>query len=237
MRIIPAIDIINGACVRLTKGDYNSTKVYTQDVLKLAQEYQKAGIRYLHLVDLDAAKQKKLVNFSLVGKICKATDLKVDYGGGISTKNDLDRLFDAGVSQVNVGSVAIKNPKTFIDWLNHFGPEKMILSADAYMGKLKTDAWENQTDIDVLSFIKKLEQEGLKYVVCTDISKDGLLSGPSLELYQNILKNSQVKLVASGGVSSIQDVLTLREVGCDATIIGKAIYENHLSIDEIVDIC
>jgi len=237
MRIIPAIDIINGACVRLTKGDYNSTKVYTQDVLKLAKEYQKAGIRYLHLVDLDAAKQKKLINFALVERICKATDLKVDYGGGISTKNDLDRLFAAGVSQVNVGSVAIKNPKTFIDWLNHFGPEKMILSADAYGGKLKTDAWEYQTDIDVLSFIKKLEHEGLKYVVCTDISKDGLLSGPSLELYQNILKNSQVKLVASGGVSTKEDVLTLREIGCDAAIIGKAIYENYLSIDEIVDIC
>jgi phosphoribosylformimino-5-aminoimidazole carboxamide ribotide isomerase len=237
MRIIPAIDIINGACVRLTKGDYSKTKVYSQDVLSLAQEYQKSGIRFLHLVDLDAAKQKKLVNFSLVKKICKQTKLIVDYGGGISSKEDIERLFDAGVSQVNIGSMAIKKRNTFIEWLNHFGPDKIILSADADQSKLKLDAWESKTDLDVIKFIKDLEMEGLQYVVCTDIAKDGLLEGPSFELYKKILDNSNIKLVASGGVSSKKDLLSLRKLGCNGAIIGKAIYENYLSIEEIAELC
>ena len=237
MRIIPAIDIINGECVRLTKGDYLSKKVYTKDILSVAKEYEKKGIRYLHVVDLDAAKNKELSNLSIVDTICSKTSLRVDYGGGISKESDLDRLFDIGVSQVNIGSLAVQNKDLFREWLSKYGPDKIILSADTLNGQLRTNAWTSQTKLNAISFIKQLEEDGLKYVVCTDIEKDGLLTGPSFMLYQEILAQTNVKLVASGGVSSISDLVKLDEQGCDGAIIGKAIYEDYLSIEELVELC
>lgn len=237
MRLIPAIDIINGECVRLTRGDYNRKTSYSFDVPSLAKVYEQKGIKYLHVVDLDAAKSKSLVNFSLVETICKETSLQVDYGGGISSAEDIRRLLNAGVAQVNVGSIALKDKALFLKWLYQFGPDKIVLSADALHGKMRADAWTRETEIEVLDFIKNIEAEGLKYVVCTDIAKDGLLSGPSFKLYNQILAEASLKLIASGGVSTKEDILRLKKIGCDGAIIGKALYENYLSISEIVGLC
>lgn len=237
MRIIPAIDIINGECVRLTRGDYNQKTSYSYNVPNLAKRYENKGVKYLHLVDLDAAREKNLVNFSLVEKVCKQTNLKVDYGGGINSADDIKRLLDVGVDQVNIGSVALKDKALFLNWLYQFGPDKIVLSADTLDGKLRADAWTRETEIEIIDFIKNVEAEGLKYAVCTDIAKDGLLSGPSLNLYRQILAETKVNLIASGGVSTKEDILQLKEIGCEGAIIGKALYENHLSILEIVELC
>ena len=237
MRIIPAIDIIGGSCVRLTQGQYQEKTIYSSDVLSLAKHYEQHGIQYLHLVDLDAAKEKRLVNISLIQSICEETNLIVDYGGGITSAEDINKLFDLGVSQVNIGSMAVKDSSRFFKWLYRFGPEKIVLSADVKNGKIKTDAWTHQTDIALINFIKFAQNQGLQYVTCTDIAKDGLLKGPSLELYQEIAEQCDIKLIASGGVISEEDVIQLKEIGCEGVIIGKAIYENYLTVPQISRLC
>lgn len=233
MRIIPAIDIINGKCVRLTKGDYSTEKVYNTNPLEVAKNYEANGITYLHLVDLDGAKSSHIVNYKILHDIATQTSLKIDFGGGIKTDDDALIAFENGASQITGGSIAVQNPELFQSWIQIYGSEKIILGADSLHRKIATHGWLQQSDVDVIDFINQYQEQGISYVICTDISKDGMLQGPSINLYSEILYNNKVKLIASGGVSSIQDVYDLREIGCEGVIIGKAIYENRISLNEL----
>lgn len=236
MRIIPAIDIINGKCVRLTKGDYTSSKVYFENPLDVAKMFEDAGLRYLHLVDLDGAKSSRVVNYSVLKEIVKNTSLIVDFGGGIKTEDDLIKVFECGAQQVSVGSLAIKQPETFFKWLDKYGSEKIMLSADAIDGKIAIQGWQSITEKNVEEIILEYCNRGVKYVVCTDISKDGMLTGAAYELYERILNMCKVNLIASGGVSSIEDIIKLKNIGCEAVIIGKAIYEGKIKLEELVKV-
>ncbi len=237
MRIIPAIDIIDGKCVRLTKGDYNTKKIYNENPLDVAKEFQDHGIRHLHLVDLDGAKSKHIVNHDILEKIATRTDLLVDFGGGLKTDEDLRVAFESGANQVTGGSIAAKRPEVFIRWVEEYGSEKIILGADCKDRKIATDGWLATSKVDVLEFITEYEQKQVKYVICTDIAKDGMLKGPSLNLYKEIIKATEVKLIASGGVSSMQDLYELREIGCEGAILGKAIYEGKISLKQLQELC
>lgn len=233
MRIIPAIDIINGKCVRLTKGDYATQKIYNENPLEVAKEFEANGIQYLHLVDLDGAKSKHIVNHKVLETIAKNTSLKIDFGGGIKSADDVKIAFESGAFQITGGSIAVQNPIVFLEWLATYGSEKIILGADAHNRKIATQGWLESSEKDVVEFIADYEQKGISYVVCTDIAKDGMLQGTSNELYQEILQKTNVKLIASGGVSSIDDLIKLKEIGCEGAIVGKAIYENRITLDEI----
>ncbi|WP_228851611.1 1-(5-phosphoribosyl)-5-[(5-phosphoribosylamino)methylideneamino]imidazole-4-carboxamide isomerase [Aegicerativicinus sediminis] len=240
MRIIPAIDIIEGKCVRLTKGDYSSKKVYNQNPLEVAKEFEDNGIEYLHLVDLDGAKIGEIVNYKVLEQIATRTALKVDYGGGLKTNEDLHIAFNSGARQVTGGSVAVKNPKMFEGWLYKYGKQKIILGADTDGGKISISGWQEQSEEDIIPFIKKYMKKDVRYVICTDIAKDGMLEGPSGELYKQILaecSNSSVdqsiKLIASGGITSIDDLNMLKEMGCEGAIIGKALYENKIDLRDL----
>jgi phosphoribosylformimino-5-aminoimidazole carboxamide ribotide isomerase len=233
MRIIPAIDIIGGKCVRLTKGDYNTEKVYSTNPLEVAKNYEANGIKYLHLVDLDGAKSSNIVNHKILHDIATQTTLKIDFGGGIKTDDDARIAFENGAAQITGGSIAVQNPEMFLSWLNKYGSDKLILGADSLHRMIATHGWLQQSEVDVIEFIKKYQAEGISYVICTDISKDGMLEGPSIDLYKEILQEDNIKLIASGGVTSIQDVYDLAEIGCEGAIIGKAIYENRISLQEL----
>lgn len=233
MRIIPAIDIIDGKCVRLTKGDYATQKNYNENPLEVAKEFEANGIQYLHLVDLDGAKSKHIVNCKVLEIIAKKTSLKIDFGGGIKSDEDVKIAFEYGASQITGGSIAVQNPNTFLDWLQKYGSEKIILGADANNRKIATQGWLESSEKDVVEFIAEYEQKGISYVVCTDIAKDGMLQGTSNELYQEVLQKTNVKLIASGGVSSLEDLIKLKEIGCEGAIVGKAIYEGRIKIDEL----
>lgn len=233
MRIIPAIDIINGKCVRLTKGDYSTQKIYNENPLEIAKEFEENGIQYLHLVDLDGAKSKHIVNHKVLYEIATKTKLKIDFGGGLKSNEDLKIAFENGASQITGGSVAANNPTLFLEWLTIFGPEKIILGADCKNWKIATQGWLESSELDVIDFIKEYEQKNIKYVICTDISKDGMLQGASNELYADILSQTKIKLIASGGVSSIADLEKLKEINCEGAIIGKAIYEKKISLKEL----
>lgn len=233
MRIIVAIDIIGGKCVRLTRGDYSSKKVYNDDPLSVAKEIEDAGLKYLHLVDLDAARERKLVNVAVLEKIATGTGLTVDFGGGMRKTDDLVTVFNAGASQVTAGSVAATNRKLFLSWLSQFGPERIILGADGLSGKISTCAWTEQSDIDIVSFISQYRLLGVKYAVCTDISRDGMLEGPATNLYREILAATGISLIASGGVTSLRDIEELESTGCEGAIIGKAVYEGKLTLTEL----
>jgi phosphoribosylformimino-5-aminoimidazole carboxamide ribotide isomerase len=237
MRIIPAIDIIEGKCVRLTKGDYGTKKVYNENPLEMAKQFEAAGIEYLHLVDLDGAKSKHIVNHKVLNEITSKTKLKVDFGGGIKTDADIRIAFENGASQITGGSVAVTHPELFFSWLETYGAEKIILGADFQNRKIATSGWYEKSELDVVDFIKTFESKGVQYVVCTDISKDGMLGGTSNEIYKEILAATKIKLIASGGVSSLQDLETLKEIGCDGAIIGKAIYEGKISLKELNALC
>lgn len=237
MRIIPALDIINGKCVRLSKGDYDTKKVYNENPLEVAKEFEANGIEYLHIVDLDGAKSKHIVNYRILEKISNCTNLKIDFGGGIKSDEDLRIAFESGASQITGGSIAAKNPDLFIRWLNEYGAEKTILGADCQNRKIATNGWLESSELDVLKFIKSYEKEGVRYVICTDISKDGMLQGTSNALYQEIINETNVNLIASGGVSSIDDLIRLENMGCEAAIIGKAIYEKRISLKELQLLC
>lgn len=237
MRIIPAIDIINGKCVRLTKGDYATQKIYNENPLEVAKYFEDNGIQYLHLVDLDGAKSHQIINHKILCQIATQTNLAIDFGGGIKQEKDLKIAFDNGANQVTCGSIAYKNPKLFLEWIEKFGSDKIILGADALNRKIATQGWLETSEIDVIDFISEYETKGIRYVISTDIEKDGMLHGPSIELYRDILKVSKVNLIASGGITTIDDVFKLKELGCEGAIIGKAIYENTINLKELLQLC
>lgn len=237
MRIIPAIDIIEGNCVRLTKGDYSTKKIYNENPLEVAKELEDNGIQYLHLVDLDGAKSKRIINNKTLESIASQTNLKIDFGGGLKSNDDLRIAFESGANQVTGGSIAVKEPELFKSWVEDYGGEKIILGADCMDRKIATNGWIQSSGIDVLLFIKAYEKEGVKSVICTDISRDGMLTGPSIELYEDLISKTNMKLIASGGVSCIQDLVELKAIGCEAAIVGKAIYEGKVTLKELRELC
>lgn len=234
MRIIPAIDIIEGKCVRLSKGDYNTKKIYNENPLEVAKEFEAYGIQYLHLVDLDGAKTNHIVNYNVLEEIAGKTSLKIDFGGGLKSDNDLRIAFESGANQITGGSIAVKNPETFQSWLQQYSSDKIILGADAKEEKIATNGWQEESQEELIPFIQKHQTKGVSYVICTDIAKDGMLEGPSFKLYQKILNQCEgIKLIASGGISHFDELPQLAELGCDGTIIGKAIYENRITLKQL----
>jgi phosphoribosylformimino-5-aminoimidazole carboxamide ribotide isomerase len=230
MRIIPAIDILDGKCVRLTKGDYSTQKVYSENPVEMAKQFEDHGIMFLHLVDLDGAKSQHLVNHKVLEGIATQTKLKIDFGGGIKSQADIETAFACGASQVTGGSIAIQDPLLFLDWLKVYGNDRIILGADAKNRNIATQGWLEESRVDVVDFISEFVQKGISYVVCTDIAKDGMLQGPSNRLYQEILRRTTVNLVASGGVTTMEDLKQLKAIGCEAAIVGKALYEGKISL-------
>ena len=234
MKIIPAIDLINGNCVRLTKGDYTTEKVYNTDPIQVAKQFESAGFTRLHVVDLDGAKAGKVINLSTLQNICSNTSLQVDFGGGIKTREDLNKVLDAGAHQVTIGSLAAKDPEKVHGWIVEFGADKFILGADALNGKIAVNGWIDDSGIDLFEFIEGYYSKGIRYVLCTDISKDGMLQGTSNELYERIMKvYPDLFLIASGGVSGIQDVEELIRLNIPSVVIGKAIYEGRINLSEL----
>jgi phosphoribosylformimino-5-aminoimidazole carboxamide ribotide isomerase len=237
MKLIPAIDILDGKCVRLTKGDYTTQKVYNTNPVEVAKEFEANGIRFLHLVDLDGAKSKHIVNYKVLENIAQATSLHIDFGGGIKSNEDVKIAFESGANQLTGGSIAVQEPALFLSWLEQYGSERILLGADANQRMIATQGWLATSGIDVVDFIRSFEQKGIQSVVCTDISKDGMLQGPSLDLYKEIMQETGVQLIASGGVSSIDDLQQLKELGCAGAIIGKAIYEGRITLNELSKLC
>lgn len=234
MRIIPAIDIIEGKCVRLSQGDYSTSKIYNEHPLEVAKHFEEHGIEYLHLVDLDGARSKHIVNYNILEQIAGKTDLKVDFGGGLKSDDDLRIAFESGADQVTGGSIAVRDPAIFTSWLSKYGGEKIILGADVANGKIAINGWKEHSDKDLFPFIGHYLQGGVKYVICTDISKDGMLQGPSTKLYSDLIKEFEgLKLIASGGISAFEELNELMETGCEGAIIGKAIYENRISLKQL----
>ncbi|MGC1203815.1 MAG: 1-(5-phosphoribosyl)-5-[(5-phosphoribosylamino)methylideneamino]imidazole-4-carboxamide isomerase [Flavobacteriaceae bacterium] len=240
MRIIPAIDIIDGKCVRLTKGDYGTKKIYSESPLEIAKTFEASGIEYLHLVDLDGAKAKHIVNYKVLEQIASKTSLKIDFGGGLKTNEDLHIAFNSGARQITGGSIAVKDPETFEGWISKYGSTKIILGADSDNGKVAISGWMEKSKEDVIPFIKAYQKKRIRYVICTDISKDGMLEGPSVELYKQIIEEcsnssqgQSIKLIASGGISHIDELPILKNLGCEGVIIGKAIYEDRISLKEL----
>lgn len=240
MRIIPAIDIIDGKCVRLTKGDYNTKKIYNENPLEVAKQFEAAGIEYLHLVDLDGAKAKQIINYKVLEQIASKTTLKIDFGGGLKSNEDLHIAFNSGAKQVTGGSIAVNDQKTFESWIEKYGSAKIILGADCNNGNIAISGWQEESTLEVIPFIKSYQRQKIQYVVCTDIAKDGMLEGPSFDLYRNIIEEcsngstgQSIKLIASGGISHIDELPKLKALGCEGVIIGKAIYENKISLEEL----
>ncbi len=235
MKIIPAIDIIDGKCVRLTQGDYNQKKVYDESPLDVATDLVRKGIRHLHLVDLDGAKSSSPKNLYTLNQIALDTDLMIDFGGGIKSEDSLIQAFRSGAHQVNIGSLAIRNPILVKFWIMKYGSDKIILSADVKEGRIAVNGWQEKTEIELFDFINDFSDDGAVNFVCTDISKDGMMQGSSVELYDKILDNfPHIKLTASGGVSSIKEMMTLQEIGVDGVILGKALYEGMVDLEEVV---
>lgn len=234
MKIIPAIDIIEGKCVRLTQGDYNQKKVYNENPLEVALAFQDAGLSRLHLVDLDGAKAGKVKNWKVLERLTSKSKLKIDFGGGIKTEEDLKIVFEAGADLATIGSLAVKNESEFVKWLIRYGSDQFFLGADVKEEKIAVAGWLETTNIWVYDFIEKYIGFGVKQLFCTDISKDGKLEGPSIDLYKNIVeKFPSIDFVASGGVSTIEDLNQLKEIGCKGAIVGKAIYENKISLKQL----
>ncbi|MDH1882922.1 1-(5-phosphoribosyl)-5-[(5-phosphoribosylamino)methylideneamino]imidazole-4-carboxamide isomerase [Empedobacter sp. GD03797] len=233
MRIIPAIDIIDGKCVRLSQGYYDTKKIYNENPLEVAKEFEDYGIEYLHLVDLDGAKSKQIINHKTLELIASKTNLKVDFGGGIKANDDIRIAFECGANQITGGSIAVQNQTLFQEWISQYGSDKIILGADAKDRKIATHGWLETSELDVIDFIQEYKTKGIDYVICTDIAKDGMLQGTSNELYAEILAASDVKLIASGGVSSIDDLIKVKELGCEGAILGKAIYEGRIDLKDL----
>lgn len=234
MRIIPAIDIINGKCVRLSKGDYATQKTYNENPLEVAKQFEAHGLQYLHLVDLDGAKSNRIVNYKVLEQIASKTALQIDFGGGIKSDADLQIAFECGAKQITGGSIAVKNPELFQEWITKYGCEKIILGADANNGKIAVSGWLEESSENLIPFIENYLKKGITTVICTDIAKDGMLEGPSFELYKEILETvSDLKLIASGGISTFEEIPKLAELGCEGTIIGKAIYEGRISLKQL----
>ena len=237
MTIIPAIDIINGKCVRLTKGDYAQQKIYNENPVEVAKQFEDAGIKRVHLVDLDGAKAGKIVNLAVLESIAAATNLVIDFGGGIKNINDIGSVFSAGAAMATIGSLAVKHPALVEEWLMEFGANKFLIGADVLDGKIKISGWLEDGGIEVFTFIGKMIGLGATNIFCTDISKDGVMEGPSIDLYKEImLQHPEINLIASGGVSTIEDVLELKEIGCSGAIIGKAIYEGNITLQQLLSV-
>lgn len=234
MRIIPAIDIIEGKCVRLSKGDYNTKIIYNENPLEVAKSFEAHGIEYLHLVDLDGAKSSQIVNYKILEQIATQTKLKIDFGGGLKSDSDLKIAFESGANQITGGSIAVKNRELFEKWIEEYGSDKIILGADATNEKVAVSGWLEDSNEDLIPFIQAYQSKGIQYVICTDIAKDGMLEGPSFDLYTKILEQaSGIKLIASGGISTFDELPKLAESGCEGTIIGKAIYEGRISLKQL----
>ena len=233
MKIIPAIDIIDGKCVRLSKGDYTTKKIYNENPVEVAKEFENFGIRYLHLVDLDGAKSKHIVNRKVLEDIAVATSLHIDFGGGLKTQEDIETAFSSGAQQITLGSIAVQNPEFCFGMIEKYGTEKIILGADCDNRKIKTSGWQEESDKDIIDFILQYQKKGIQHVICTDIAKDGMLEGPSTGLYIEILYKTGIQLTASGGISGIKDVYKMKDIGCSGTIIGKAIYEGKISLQQL----
>lgn len=234
IEIIPAIDMIEGKCVRLTQGDYATRKVYNEDPLEVAKAFEDAGIRRLHVVDLDGAKAGHIVNYRVLEKLAGHTSLVIDFGGGLKQTKDVEIAFDCGAQMVTGGSIAVKDPETFTAWIARFGSERIILGADAKDRRIAISGWEEATDAELLPFIQKYREQGIEKVICTDISRDGMLEGPAVDLYQEILEAvPEIYLIASGGVSSIADIEKLAEANVPAVIFGKALYEGRITLKEL----
>lgn len=234
MKIIPAIDIIEGKCVRLSKGDYSTKKVYNEQPLEVARQFEDAGIQHLHLVDLDGAKSSHIVNYKVLETIASKTGLKIDFGGGLKSDEDLRIAFESGANQVTGGSIAVKQPDVFVKWLKDYGSDKIILGADASDGKIAVSGWLEASDQEIIPFIQSYIKQGVSHVISTDIAKDGMLEGPSFDLYRKILEEvKDVKLIASGGISTFEELPKLMEIGSYGTIIGKAIYEGRITLKQL----
>jgi phosphoribosylformimino-5-aminoimidazole carboxamide ribotide isomerase len=237
MRIIPAIDIIDGKCVRLVQGDYAQKTIYNDNPLDVARSFEDAGLTHLHLVDLDGAKAGKVVSWQVIETVVRGTSLKVDFGGGIKTTDEVKRLLDIGVSQVNLGSIAVKEPEKITEWIQQFGADKIILSADVKNEMISIDGWQQNSTINIVTFLRGYIQRGIEHVTCTDISTDGMLTGPNIELYKKVLLSfPQLHLIASGGVSSLEDLYELKLIGADGVIVGKAIYEGKIALADLNNI-
>ena len=236
IELIPAIDIINGQCVRLTKGDYNQKTVYNDSPSLVAHEFEKIGFKRLHVVDLDGAKSKHIVNSQALHQITSKTHLLVDFGGGIKTDEDIETAFANGAKMVTVGSIAVTNPELFISWMEKYGAERMILGADVRNGKISINGWKEDSTEDLLPFLQKYIDAGVRNVLCTEISKDGTLQGPAIELYSQVMEAyPQLHLIASGGVSCMADIQALDQAGIPAVVFGKAIYEGKINLKELWD--
>lgn len=235
MQIIPAIDLIEGKCVRLTEGDYAQKKIYNEDPLEVAKAFEGIGLMRLHLVDLDGAKAGEVVNWKVLEKIANQTSLKIDFGGGIKTEATLKTVLDTGATYATIGSLAVKSRPIFEEWIERFGANVFMLGADVFEEKIAIGGWLEKTNIDLYGFIQSYMTKGVTQIFCTDIQKDGKLQGPSIDLYKKIiLKFSALKLIASGGVSNLEDLKELRAIGCSAAIVGKAIYENRITLKDLV---
>lgn len=237
MKLIPAIDIINGKCVRLTKGDYSTKKVYNEHPLEVAKAFEDNGVKHLHLVDLDGAKSRHIVNHKVLEAISSRTQLKVDFGGGLKSDADVKIAFESGAHQITGGSIAVKKPQVFKDWLSKYGSEKIILGADCRGGYIAINGWKETSNKELVKFIQDYEKDGVRYVICTDIAKDGMLQGSAIDLYRKIISKTNVKLIASGGVSSVADLEALKELDCEGAIIGKALYEGRITLKDLRKLC
>lgn len=251
MRVIPAIDIIGGKCVRLSQGDYNTKKVYNEHPLEVALEFEAHGVQHVHLVDLDGAKAKHIVNYKVLEAIATKTKLKIDFGGGLKSNEDLKIAFDCGAGQITGGSIAVNDRDTFLGWIETYGAERIILGADVKDERIAITGWQQESDKKLIPFVKDYQSKGIKYVICTDISKDGMLGGPAIDLYERLLAQTMINetvvsmsgvedvklpgisLIASGGIGNFTDLPELQEIGCEGAIIGKAIYENKISLKEL----
>ena len=234
MKIIPAIDIIGGKCVRLTQGDYGKMKVYRENPVEVAKEFEAADLEYLHLVDLDGAKKGKVVNWKVIESIQAETTLKVDFGGGVKTEAEVEELLDLGIEQINIGSLAMKQPEVFIDFIKKFGSENFILSADVRQEKIQLTGWTESSTMTIYDLASQFEKDGLRYITCTDINTDGMLQGPNFGLYKKLKKRFPgLKIIASGGISSMSDLEELSYIKVHGAIVGKAIYEHKIKLSEL----
>jgi len=234
MTIIPAIDLIDGKCVRLTQGDYAQKTIYNEDPLEVARQFEDAGLLRLHLVDLDGAKAKAVKNWKVLERIASNTRLQIDFGGGVNSEQDVRLIFDSGANWTTIGSMAVKNEQEFLRWIHLFGPDRFLLGADVKDRMIAIHGWLETTDRSIFDFLRNYLDKGIQQVFCTDVSKDGKLEGPSTELYKDIIEQyPSLQLIASGGVSSIGDLETLRRIGCSGAIIGKAIYENRITLEQL----
>jgi phosphoribosylformimino-5-aminoimidazole carboxamide ribotide isomerase len=237
MRIIPALDIIDNKCVRLTKGDYSAISFYSDDPLYMAKKFEDCGCKYIHLVDLDGARSSHLVNIKILEQIASKTQLTIDFGGGIKTNADIHTAFECGASQVTIGSVAVTDKELFLEWLKIYGSNKIILGADFRDRQIAINGWVNESEKDVFQFLNTYYKEGVNYCICTDISCDGMLSGPSFNIYRELTNITGLNVIASGGISSLSDLIELAKTGCEGAIIGKALYENKITLHELSLLC